>query len=229
MPHPRPGEIWFAEEPERRPRLSRERITDAAVALLDADGVAALSMRRLAARLGAGTMSLYEYVRSKEDVLDLAADAVIAEIDVAGIADLGWREALCAQMTRSREVMRRHPWLPALMATRPLLGPNALARSELVYSLLERAGLEKARLNAAVAALTYYVQGYTAAENTWRSSQRDTAAEVELRRQAQQYLDSRGALHPTLARHADLGNSDYDASFRIGLETILDGIEAHSG
>ncbi|MFI0263952.1 TetR/AcrR family transcriptional regulator [Streptomyces sp. NPDC017056] len=226
MPQPRPPTIWLADEPDRKPRLSRQRITRAAVALLDAEGVEGLSMRRLAARLEAGTMSLYEYVGNRENLLDLAVDEVIAEIELDGVDDAPWREALTRQLTRSRHVMGRHPWLPALMSTRPLLGPNALARSELIYAVLNRAGLEGPRLTAAVAALTYYVQGYTATQNLWRSSQRDPAAEAELRRQAQQYLDRREELHPTLARHADLGNDDFDGSFQLGLETVLDGIAA---
>ncbi|MEU1663995.1 TetR/AcrR family transcriptional regulator C-terminal domain-containing protein [Streptomyces sparsogenes] len=229
MPRSRPPAVWFAEEPHRKPRLSRERITRAAVSLLDADGVEGLTMRRLAARLEVGTMSLYEYVGSREDLLDLAVDEVIAEIEVDGVDNAPWREALTRQLTRSRRVMRRHPWLPALMATRPLLGPHALARSELIYSILDRAGLQGPHLSAGVAALTYYVQGYTATENLWRGSHRDPEAETELRRQAQRYLDGRKELHPTLARHAELDNNDFDGSFRLGLDTVLDGIAAHIG
>lgn len=227
MAERRPPAVWFAEEPDRKPRLSRERITRAAVALLDAEGVEGLSMRRLAARLNAGTMSLYEYVGSREDVLDLAVDAVIAEIDLDVADGASWRESLSRQVTRSRDVMRRHRWLPALMATRPLLGPHALTHAELIYALLGKAGLAGPRLTAAVGALTYYVQGYAAAENTWRRTVPDPAAEAELRHQAQQYLSRRQAEYPTLARHADLENDDFDDSFRLGLDTVLDGIEAH--
>lgn len=229
MPRSRPAPVWFADGPERKPRLSRERIVAAAVALLDAEGPEGLSMRRLAARLDAGAMSLYEYVGSREDVLDLAVDAAVGEIELDGLDGLSWREALCRQMTRSRRVMRLHRWLPALMATRPLLGPHALARSELVHSLLHRAGLEGPRLTAAVGALTYFVQGWTATENTWHGLRYDPAAETELRHQAQQYLQHREELYPVLARHADLGNDDFDGSFRLGLETVLDGIAAQLG
>ncbi|ADI12478.1 putative transcriptional regulator [Streptomyces bingchenggensis BCW-1] len=84
-------------------------------------------------------------------------DEVIAEIELDGIDGMPWREALTRQLTRSRRAMRRHSWLPALVATRPLLGPHALARSELICSGLNRAGLEGPQLTAAVAALTYYV------------------------------------------------------------------------
>lgn len=226
MAQRRPPAIWFVDERTRKPRLSRERITQAAVALLDADGVNGLSMRRLAARAQAGTMSLYEYVSSREDVLDLAVDAVIGEIELDDADVMPWREAMCRHLARSRLVMLRHRWLPALMATRPLLGPNALARSEIVYQLLDKAGLDGRQLTAAVGALTYYVQGYASAENTWRDTQHDPAAEAELRRQAEQYLHRQAERHPTLARHADVRDSDFDSSFRLGLDTILDGIEA---
>ena len=72
-------------------------------------------------------------------------------------------------------------------------------------------------------------RGLIATENLWRSSHRDPAAETELRRQAQQYLARREEHHPTLTRHADLGNDDFDGSFQLGLETVLDGIEARIG
>ncbi|MFI6289050.1 TetR/AcrR family transcriptional regulator [Streptomyces sp. NPDC051018] len=230
MTRPRPPAVWFAEEkPPRKPRLSRERITRAAVALLDADGVEGLTMRRLAARLDAGAMSLYEYVGGKEDVLDLAVDEAVAEIGLTGTAGLTWREALTRQLIESRRVMRRHPWLPALMSTRPLLGPHALAGSEFFYSLLQGAGLEGPRLTAAVGSLTYYVQGYAATENSWRTLHRAPDTEADVRGRAQEYIDRRKELYPTLARHAELGNDDFDGSFALGLHTILDGIEAQLG
>lgn len=229
MPRTRASVVWYTEERRRKPRLSRERIAAAAVALLDAEGPAGLSMRRLAARLDAGAMSLYEYVGGKEDVLDLAVDEAIAEIGVDDPGDLPWRAAVTRQLERSRQVMRRHPWLPTLMATRPLLGPNALARSEFFHSLLERAGLSGARLTAAVGTLTYYAQGFVAAENTWHGVVRDPEGEAELRRRAQRYLDERRERYPALARHADLGDDDFDGSFRLGLDTVLDGIEARLG
>ena len=235
MPRPpqRPKPVWFSpEERPRRPRLSRQRIVAAAVELLDAEGESGFSMRRLAARLGSGAMSLYEYVGSREDLLDLAVDQVMGEVpldrDAPG-ADGDqppWRETLTRQLSRSREVMRRHPWLPALVATRPLLGPNSLARSELFYAALVRAGLSGPRLLAAVGSLVYYVQGFVATENIWRGWQRNPADEAELRRQATAYIAERAELYPTLTAQAQLDIDDFDRQFLLGLETILDGIEA---
>ncbi|MFE5846745.1 TetR/AcrR family transcriptional regulator C-terminal domain-containing protein [Streptomyces niveus] len=115
------------------------------------------------------------------------------------------------------------------MATRPLLGPDSLARSEYFYAVLDRAGLEGPRVTAAVGSLTYYVQGYAATENIWRGLRQDPAQEAELRDQAQRFIDRRAADHPALARHAQLTNGDFDGSFALGPETILDGIEARIG
>ncbi|MFI7640241.1 TetR/AcrR family transcriptional regulator [Nonomuraea sp. NPDC049400] len=217
--------IWFREAgggaPERKPRLSRERIVEAAVALLDAEGVAGFSMRALAARLRAGTMSLYEYVQSKEDVLDLALDEVIGEIEP--VEEGSWREVLVGQLTQSRDVMRRHPWLTALMSTRPLLGPNALARSRLLFSALARAGLSGPALTAAVGALTSYVNGYVASENTWWATVRTPAADAEIRARVVQHLNDHVA---ELASLTQVDNGDFDSSFLLGLDMILDGIQA---
>lgn len=218
--------VWMAGERPRKVRLSRERITEAAISLLDAEGVAGFSARRLAARLGAGTMSLYEYVRGVEDVYDLAVDGVFAEIDVGAGEGTPWREALTRQLRQSRQVMLRHPWLPALMATRPLLGPNFLARAESFYATLVGAGLRPPHLTAAVGTLTYYAQGYAAAENMWRARVRRPGEETELRRAAREFIAAAGERHPTLTRYARVEDEDFDREFQHGLDTILDGIEA---
>ncbi len=219
--------VWFrgAERP-RKPRLSRERIVSAAVALLDAEGVDGFSMRRLAARLGAGTMSLYEYVAAKEDVLDLALDAAIAEIEPVPDETGAWRDVVAAHMARGREVMLRHPWVPALMGTRPLLGPGSLARSERVFAALHRAGLSGPELTAAVSAVSGYLHGFVAEELAWRARFRDPAAEAELRERAGELIRRDAADYPTLAAHLDAGGTDFGAGFELGLSIVLDGIAA---
>ncbi|RAY12822.1 TetR/AcrR family transcriptional regulator [Actinomadura craniellae] len=219
--------IWFRpEQPEGRPRLSRERIVAAAVALLDAEGVAGFSMRALAARLGCGTMSIYGYVAAKEDVLDLALDAALSEIDLDDAAGADWRATLTRLMSQSRQVMRRHPWIPALLGTRPLLGPDALARSERVYAVLHGAGLAGPGLLGAVSALSSYVNGFVLTELAWRSRHRDAAAEAELRRAAEEHIARSADRYPVLTRHAQLDNADFEDGFLLGLDVVLDGIAA---
>ncbi|MDT0443893.1 TetR/AcrR family transcriptional regulator [Streptomyces johnsoniae] len=256
MPEQRPhGSVWFrADERTARPRLSRERIVTAAIELLDAEGVEGFSMRRLAARLHAGTMSLYSYVATKEDVLDLALDAVMDEIELDGedAPPKHWRADLTGQLVQSRRVMQRHTWITALIGTRPLLGPTSLARSERFYAALERAGLSGPELVAAVSTLFSYVHGYVAAENVWRSRVGSREDELDLRRRAQRHVVAHADRYPALARNAgldrvgpgpdggadlgdaDLGDPDFgDAAFgdgfARGLDLILDGIEAALG
>ncbi|MGS2643798.1 TetR/AcrR family transcriptional regulator C-terminal domain-containing protein [Streptosporangium sp. LJ11] len=211
-----PESIWFRDEDRsRKPRLSRERVVEAAITLLDSEGVAGFSMRALAARLRAGTMSLYEYVTSREDVLDLALDEVIGGIELLEAGS--WRDTLLGQLTQSRAVMRRHPWVPALTATRPLLGPNAMARSRRFYSVLADAGLSGPALVSAVGTLSSYVNGFVAAENTWWATVRTPGADAEIRGRVDRYLDE----HSHLAQVTD---SDFDGQFLLGLDLILDGI-----
>lgn len=220
--------VWLADERPRRIRLSRERIARAAVDLLDAEGVSGFSMRRLAARLHAGTMSVYEYVRGVEDVYDLAVDEVHAEIPLETDGTAPWRDVLTRQLHESRRVMRRHPWLPALASVRPLLGPNFLARAEVFYATLARAGLQGPQLTAAVGALAYFAQGFVAAENMWRDRVRRPGEETELRHRAQEYVDRAADRYPALTRHAQLANDDFDGQFQLAVDTILDGIEARA-
>src|ERR1700722_20090109 len=121
--------IWL--RPERsavgRPaQWSRAEITQVALRVADAEGLDAVSMRRDAAELGTGAASLYRYVETREELLDLMADAVGAGHPLpAPTGD--WLADLLAIGERSRALMRAHPWLPGLMITHPVLGPNGVA------------------------------------------------------------------------------------------------------
>lgn len=120
------GPIWLRPEPgARRPRFSREEIAKVALSIADAEGIEAVSMRRVAAELGAGTMSLYHYVQSKDELLELMHDAMIGEVLVPeGELPSDWRAALTAIATRSFATFARHPW--AIEAPPSAPGPNAM-------------------------------------------------------------------------------------------------------
>lgn len=130
--------IWM--RPERaatgRPAgHSREEITAAAVAIADREGLDAVSMRRVAADLGTGAASLYRYLETREDLLDLMTDATGAEY--AFTASTGdWLADLLGIGEQARATMRRHPWLPSLLITRSVLGPNGLVLLEHVLEAL---------------------------------------------------------------------------------------------
>jgi len=132
------GVIWM--RPERaaagRPAgHSRDEITAAAVAIADREGLDAVSMRRVAADLGTGAASLYRYLHTREDLLDLMIDATGAEYALT--APTGdWLADLLDIGEQARAIMRHHPWLPPLLITRPVLGPNGLVLLEHVLETL---------------------------------------------------------------------------------------------
>ncbi|HEX7162281.1 MAG TPA: TetR/AcrR family transcriptional regulator [Trebonia sp.] len=130
--------IWM--RPERaatgRPaRHSREEITAAAIRIADFEGLDAVSMRRVAADLGAGAASLYRHVDDREDLLDLMIDATAAEYLFAPPSG-DWLADLLGIGEQARMIMRRHHWLPSLVITRSVLGPNGLVLLEHVLEAL---------------------------------------------------------------------------------------------
>jgi AcrR family transcriptional regulator len=125
------GLIWLRPQPgERSGRLTREKISAAALAIADAEGFEAVSMRQIAARLGTSTMALYHYVPTKADLIALMDDALMGEILVpAGQLPGGWREAISAIARRTRDVFAHHPWALLSMRGAPP-GPNAMRHFE---------------------------------------------------------------------------------------------------
>jgi AcrR family transcriptional regulator len=158
------GVIWMRSEHAgtgRPAKRSREEITAAAIAIADREGLDAVSMRRVAAGMGTGAASLYRYVETREDLLDLMIDATGAEYlfrEPTG----DWLADLLAIGEQARAIMRRHPWLPSLLITRSVLGPNGLVLLEHVLAALAphpagtAAKLEAfAMLNTVTALFTY--------------------------------------------------------------------------
>src|SRR6266700_1877830 len=136
--------IWMRPERPARgpaPAYSRDQITAAAIKIADADGLDALSMRRVARELGAGTMSLYRYVRNKDDLLELMVDAVLGETIPEDFARTGdWRADLRALARLMRAGMTCHPWI--LARPDPLsFGPNTFRVSETILSCVDGIGL----------------------------------------------------------------------------------------
>ncbi|MFI0875707.1 TetR family transcriptional regulator [Streptomyces sp. CS149] len=126
----RPTTVWSRPERGARgpaPERSRAQITTAALALADAEGLAAVSMRALAQRLGTGPASLYRYVGSRDELLDLMADAVAGELDLSATPGGDWLDDLVGLARQSKAAHVRHPWLADLNDRRgEVLGPNAI-------------------------------------------------------------------------------------------------------
>lgn len=145
-----PELLWSAAERPRRgrpPAHSRAAITASAVAIADTEGLAAVTMRAVAALLGAGTMSLYSYVPNKETLLELMIDEVSGDHRLPAEPSGDWRRDLRQIAHGQRAIMRRHPWLPAALPTRQTLGPNTLAVLDYALAALAPTGLDaQARL-----------------------------------------------------------------------------------
>jgi AcrR family transcriptional regulator len=111
-----------------RPGLSVDRVVDAAVELADRDGLAAVTVRRVAEALGIAPMSVYTYVPGKAELLDLMLDTVYARMDRADHGDRPWRARVEAVARENLALYRRHPWVAAVSTVRPPLGPGLIAK-----------------------------------------------------------------------------------------------------
>ncbi|MFE0130317.1 TetR/AcrR family transcriptional regulator C-terminal domain-containing protein [Streptomyces sp. NPDC059037] len=223
--------VWERPEPPNRPvpvPLSRERIVRAAIRLADADGLDAVSLRKVATELDVRPMRLYGYIAGKEELLDLMVDAAHAEIRPVGD---GWREVLRSLAEATRHAAHEHEWLADLLGGRPQLGPHALATGETVMAALADADVEVDAIMPVVAAVNAYAIGAVRREIAERRAERATGMD-EKRWQASlgPYLERTFATgrFPALATVVrDAAHHDADDTFRMGVDFLLDGIAAH--
>jgi AcrR family transcriptional regulator len=213
--------VWLRQRRAGKgePPLTRDRIVAAAVALLDEEGIERLTMRRLAERLGVVAPSLYWHVDTKDDVLDLAVDAIFGEVPPGTGTAASWRDDVTAVLTAWRNAMLRHPWASAVPARRrPTIGPNFLAWMEVLQATLTRAGFSGTSRSAATWALYNHVMGAAASQSALQIS-------AEERRVGQQQLQTNRDRYPTLAAGGYLYDDDWDHSFTTGLGYLLDGLQ----
>lgn len=143
--------------------LSKQRVVAEAIRLADSEGVDGLSMRRLAGELGAGAMSLYHYVASKDDLLDAMIDSVFEEIELP-VEETDWQSALRGRAVSAREVLARHPWAVGRMESRTSPGPANLRHHEAVTACLRKAGFPILMATHANWLLDSYVYGFALQE-----------------------------------------------------------------
>ncbi|MED7930954.1 TetR/AcrR family transcriptional regulator [Nonomuraea sp. LP-02] len=220
--------VWSRPAPPRRPALTREAIVAAAVAIADAEGLAAVSIRRVAAELGARTMTLYSYIERKEDLLALMLDEVAAELRADGPAPDDWREALLTIARRERDLVRRHPWRMDLVAQGLPAGPNALRHVEHKLAVFARLGVEPPAAWRFLTAYTDYMTGYMVREAQERSAPRhEGVSDAERAAVAEPYVRELvdGGELPHLAPMLERGVPGADDNFERGLRWLLDGIE----
>jgi AcrR family transcriptional regulator len=208
---------------EPRPRLSRERIVQAALALADREGIEAVSMRRLAQELGSEPMSLYTHVRNKEDMLDAMVDAVIDELprDEPG-GD--WKASLRQTVLGARRVILGHPWMPRVVETRMTPGPAVPRYFNWIIGVLREGGFSLEQTHHALHILGSRVLGFTqdAYDDSGDLSREEAAAFAGQIRDTMPYV-AEMALSAT--HDGPLGGCDSNLEFAFALDFILDGLE----
>jgi AcrR family transcriptional regulator len=230
--------VWVRESREQ-PALSRAAIVREAIAMLDAEGVEALSMRKLGARLNAGATSLYRHVANKDELMELAVDEVAAEITVPAVSAVpitggdgsDWRAAAAQAAGSFRAAALRHPWLASVLGHAGLayLGPNLMSVSERLAALFTTAGFPDP--SGAIDAVLSYVIGMSTTEAAWlttvaRSGESEADFVARLMPAARQaaaghdHLVQAYEASPQVADPARLR----DTKFANGLDIVLDGL-----
>lgn len=213
-----------------REPLSRARALAAAVALVDAEGLPALTMRRLAADLGVEAMSLYYHLPGKEGLLDGLAETVIGEITAAARqagADAGddWRASLRRRFLAAREVMLGHPWAPGLLSSRPTVPPALFAYYDEIVATLTGGGCSPRLAHRALHAFGSLALGY--AQEIFAPGTTDVGtAEEDLAALAGAlpHLTAMMAAEAHEATDPSLGWCDSQTEFEFTIDLLLDGI-----
>jgi AcrR family transcriptional regulator len=232
--------IWARPEPSvRRPRFTREQIAAAALEIADAEGFEAVSMRRIASALGAGTMSLYRYIATKSDLIALMDDALLGEtLLAADELPADWRAAITKVARRTRDALLAHPWAlhslhgDAAAAGVPLGGPNRLRRFELALQALSSAPLSTTAKLDLLALLDDFVYGHVlnAAEASARTAVAQAPgqnADAPAEFLTEQLRSGRYPRLQALAADRDAprlsDTSRLDERFELGLALLIEG------
>lgn len=219
------GLLWSHEERsarKARPALSLELIARSAIAIADADGIAALSMQRVAGDLGFTKMSLYRYVATKAELMAVMIDtAVGAPPNLAGVPG-GWRPKMAEFSRLLAETWERHPWLPTVTVGNRVMGPNEIGWIDAAVSTLSRTPLTGGERMAAVFLMFAHIRNTqstaTAGTQPWTTEDSVAATIGEL-------MAKHGERFPDLTRAmADPGDILDDNGRGFGLECIFDGI-----
>jgi AcrR family transcriptional regulator len=205
--------------------VNRAQVLQAAMALADAGGVEALSMRKLAKELGIEAMSLYNHVKNKDDLIDGMLDLVFDEIEHPA-PGVEWRTALHRRAVTTREALRRHPWANGLMEGRARPGPSSARLHEAVLRCLREAGFSIEDTARAYSIQDSFIYGFALQE---RSLPAFESAEVgaQVAERVLRLVDPEALpyTYEMVAKHVAAGGYNLTAEYEFGLELILDGLE----
>ena len=221
--------LWFGApiaDEDRRPPLTRERVVAEALAVIAKDGVQALTMRTLAARLGVVPGALYHHVRNKEQLQDLVLDGVLAEVDCHLDPSQPWTEQLTILAHRLRQVLEDHPGVAGLLKTRDPLGPHSLALAEAFLGPLQAAGFGDREAGLAFFLVVDYTVGFAVSSPRTAVNEqrvRDAAIRTQLHDFFRSLPPERFPALVALGEHVWLDNRDQ--RFAAGLDVLVDGLE----
>ena len=229
--------LWgLREQPTRgpKPSLSVAQIVRMAIEIADAEGYDAVSMRRVAEKLGVTTMSLYRYVPSKNDLLELMLDAIADPAPDPATMPEHWRDALHWWAHQNMAVFRRHPWLIEYAFSHPPFGPNNIRWMECALQAMLGTDLTPDDMIGVLIILTGYVRSEAAQELALQQGARTTGVEPEEWGRVYAEMLRRvvnDGSHPALAHVVAAGAFDApsegpDEDFEYGLTFVLDGVEA---
>lgn len=223
--------LTLYDRPVAEPRvsLSRERVLRAAVEIADRNGIGALTMRRLGEQVGAEAMSLYHHVDNKEDVLDGVVEVVMREIndavDRTEVSAAEWKKAVRQRILTAREIMLRHPWVPAVLETRNHAGPEVLRYNDALVGQLRAGGFSHDLIHHAMHALGSRALGFSQ-ELFDPGDGPVTPSPAELDQMAAHFPHLAGMLREvTHEADSTLGWCDDQTEFEFGLDIVLDGLD----
>ena len=211
-----------AEAGPRR-RLTRDRVVRAALEVADADGIGALTMRRLGQDLGVEAMSLYNHVANKEDLLDAMVDAGFDEIRLP-VPGQDWRTAMTERARSARSVLHAHPWATVLMDSRLAPGPATLRHHDAVIGTLRTSGFPVDLAAHAISVIDSFLYGFALQEDALPFEGPDGVAEVAEAMLAALPEDQYPHLAALTRDHVLQPGYDYADEFDYGLQLILDGL-----
>ncbi|MEV0680774.1 TetR/AcrR family transcriptional regulator [Actinosynnema sp. NPDC050436] len=225
--------VWTRQRRSRdQPSLNRSQIVAEAVALLDAEGVDALTMRRLGTRLDAAATSLYRHVANRDELVELVVDEVYGEIRVEEVGE-DWRASVTDCARSVREMILRHPWVASVIGQVGLsyLGPNVMRLNEGMVAMLRDSGFPVEEAGPAISTVLSYVIGVGVSEAAWLTMlARSGQSEQEWQRRLGPAVVRAVEDYPNLREQYVVGD-DVDPAelreqnFAYGLDRVLDGLE----
>ena len=231
-PAPALASVWTRPQRRQKEQLSRERIVAEAIALLDEEGIEALSMRSLGQRLGAGATSLYRHVANKDELIELVVDEVYGELEVPEVTlASAWRVAMHITAHSLRQTGLRHMWLMQVLGQVGLnyLGPNVVDVTTRGLAIMTAAGFDMAEATKAMSSVSAYVIGITSAEAGWLTALRRQGLDEQewYKTVGPQMVDS---VDPSLAEvyRDQLQKDPKEAraeNFVYGLDLMLDSLQ----